>query len=90
MFEYDWKMKILILTNSFGGLYCFRKEVIKAIKDMGNKVIILAPFNSKIDYFKEIGCQLIDIQFNRKGMNPVKDLALTLRYCGIALFIAVS
>lgn len=36
-----------------------------------------------MDYFKEIGCQLIDIQFKRKGMNPVKDLGLILKYCRI-------
>ena len=73
-------MKILILTNNFRGLYSFRKEVVKAIIDAGHEVIISAPFDEKKAYFEEIGCKLIDTQFNRKGTNPVKDLGLMLCY----------
>ena len=73
-------MRILILTNNFGGLYSFRKEMVKALRDEGHEVAISAPFDEKRHYFEEIGCQLIDTQFNRKGTNPVKDLGLMLRY----------
>lgn len=73
-------MKILVLTNNFGGLYSFRKEVIKALIDEGHSVIISAPFDEKKEYFEEIGCTVIDTQFNRKGMNPVKDFSLMLYY----------
>lgn len=73
-------MKILILTNNFRGLYNFRKEVVKALLDQKYCVTISAPFDEKKDFFEDIGCQLVDTQFNRKGMNPIKDLALLLRY----------
>ena len=73
-------MKVLILTNNFIGLYSFRKEVVKAIRDAGYDVTISAPFDEKKTYFEEIGCKLIDTQFNRKGMNPLKDLKLMLYY----------
>jgi galacturonosyltransferase len=73
-------MKILILTNYFLGLYSFRKEVVKAIRDAGHEVVISAPFDEKKAYFEEIGCKLIDTQFNRKGTNPIKDLGLMMRY----------
>lgn len=73
-------MKILVLTNNFGGLHCFRKEVMKAMVDEGHEVVISAPFDDKKDYFEGIGCKVIDIQFNRKGMNPLKDLGLLMRY----------
>ena len=72
--------RILILTNNFVGLYSFRKEVVKALFDKGNEVVISAPYDEKRVYFEEIGCRLIDTQFNRKGTNPVKDLGLMLRY----------
>lgn len=73
-------MKILILTNNFVGLNSFRKEVVKALIDKGNEIVISAPFDEKKAYFEEIGCHLIDTQFNRKGTNPIKDLGLMLRY----------
>lgn len=73
-------MKILILTNNFLGLHSFRKEVVKAIRDAGHDVTISAPFDEKKAYFEEIGCKLIDTQFNRKGTNPLKDFSLMLYY----------
>ncbi len=73
-------MKILILTNNFRGLHSFRKEVVKAMMDQGYHIIISAPFDEKRKYFEEIGCQLINTQFNRQGTNPLKDIALMLNY----------
>lgn len=73
-------MKILILTNNFGGLHCFRKEVVQALVDNGDKVGISAPMDDKAHFFEEMGCELIDTKFNRKGTNPLKDFALILRY----------
>ena len=73
-------MKILILTNNFVGLHSFRKEVVKALLDNRNEIVISAPFDEKKAYFEEIGCCLIDTQFNRKGTNPIKDIGLMLRY----------
>lgn len=73
-------MKVLVLTNNFGGLFSFRKEVMKALVDAGNSLTISAPFEEMKDYFKEIGCELVDTQFNRKGTNPLKDFSLMLYY----------
>lgn len=74
-------MKILILTNNFSGLHSFRKEVVKALRDVGHEVTISAPFDSKREFFGEIGCSMIDTRFNRKGTNPIKDFSLVLNYC---------
>lgn len=73
-------MKIVILTNNFFGLHSFRKEVVKAILDAGHEIVISAPLDDKKAYFEEIGCKLIDTQFNRKGTNPIKDLKLLFLY----------
>lgn len=73
-------MRVLILTNNFVGLFSFRKEVVKKMRDKGYEIIISAPFDEKKYYFEEIGCRLIDTQFNRTGTNPIKDLSLMLRY----------
>lgn len=73
-------MKILILSNNFGGLYSFRKEVVKAFLDADNEVLISAPLDGAANYFKEIGCRIIDTAFNRKGINPLKDISLMIYY----------
>lgn len=73
-------MKILILTNSLGGLLSFRKEVLKALIEEGHSIIISAPFNEKVHFFEEMGCKLTNTPFNRKGLNPMKDLELIMHY----------
>lgn len=72
---------ILILTNSIFGLHSFRKEVVKAICDLGYKVYISIPEDhAKADYFREIGCEIIITKFSRRGMNPLADFKLMLAY----------
>lgn len=75
------KENILVLTNNIGGLYSFRKEVIKAIVDAGCEVYISKPDNNtREEYFDNIGCHIIQTDFNRKGTNPIADLILLLKY----------
>ena len=75
------KGNILVLTNNIGGLHSFRKEVMKAIVDAGFDLYISEPDdNEKVKYFEGIGCQIIKTDFNRRGMNPLDDFKLMLRY----------
>ena len=72
---------ILILTNSIGGLHSFRKEVVKAIVDAGYEVYISEPDDDeRVRYFEEIGCHIVKTDFNRRGMNPLEDFKLMLKY----------
>ena len=72
--------KILILSNNFRGLNSFRKEVLQAIINAGYEVIVSAPTDDKTSLIQSMGCTVIPTQFNRKGMNPFKDIALMFRY----------
>ena len=75
------RQKILILTNSIGGLHSFRKEVVKAIVDAGYEVYISEPDDDeRVRYFEEIGCHIVKTAFNRRGMNPLEDFKLMLKY----------
>lgn len=75
------KQKILILTNNIGGLHSFRKEVVKVIVDAGYEVYISEPDDDeRVRYFEEIGCRIVKTDFNRRGMNPVEDFRLMLKY----------
>ena len=76
------KERILVLTNFIAGLHSFRKEVMKAIVDAGYELYISVPDteDNRIEYFKSIGCIIIKTDFNRRGMNPIDDLKLMLKY----------
>ena len=72
--------KILVLANADGGLYHFRKELLKAFVDKGYSVYCALPFGEKIESIKEIGCECIDIKISRRGTNPFTDFKLLLNY----------
>lgn len=73
--------KILILANSVVGLHDFRRELIeKLIRE--NDVVASTPFddNNKVALLQETGCRLINTEMERRGMNPVRDITLMLKY----------
>lgn len=75
------KDNILILTNNIGGLHSFRKEVVKAIVDAGYEVYISEPDDDeRVQYFEQLGCHIIKTDFDRRGVNPLADFKLMLRY----------
>lgn len=73
-------MRVIVLTNNFSGLYSFRKEVVETLVKKDNEVIVSAPFDDRTRDISQLGCKVMNISFNRKGMNPVKDIKLMLQY----------
>lgn len=72
---------VLVLANSIIGLHSFRKEVVKAIVDAGYTLYVAFPDkDERAEYFESIGCKYVDVKFNRRGMNPIKDFKLLLDY----------
>ena len=80
--ENRMKHKILILTNSIGGLYSFRKEVVTTIINNGFEVVISCPSGDMVwtDFFKGIGCIIISTGFDGRGTNAWRELLLFGRY----------
>lgn len=72
--------KILILANNDVGLYKFRKELIQELIYKGYKVYISLPYGDLVDKLIELGCEFIDTNIDRRGINPVTDLKLLLDY----------
>lgn len=71
--------KILILANNDIGLYKFRKELIEVLlKD--NIVYISLPYGDLIEPLIKMGCHFIDTPIDRRGINPIKDIKLYMRY----------
>lgn len=74
--------KVAFIVNSIGGLYSFRKELVKRLRDDGNEVIICGPYleGERQKYFENIGCRIVDTTFDRHGKNPLKELELISLY----------
>lgn len=72
-------MKILIISNHSYMLYRFRKELIQALmKD--HQVVLSMPFVGHENDFQDMGIRCINTAVDRRGINPVTDLKLLVRY----------
>ena len=72
--------KILILTNHCFMLWQFRRELIGAMQKTGCDVTIGVPKGDHWEDFEAMGCHLIEVDVDRRGINPVTDVKLFVRY----------
>lgn len=72
--------KILILTNSAEGLYLFRKELLCALRSDGHTLAVSVPDDNYCEKIEALGCRVLVTDFERRGMNPLKDLQLAGKY----------
>jgi len=75
--------KVLIITNSLGGLYSFRNELVQCLLDKNYSVVIAAPDSETKESFIERGCKYIETSLEKRGTNPFTDLGLLLKYIKI-------
>ena len=73
---------ILILTNASQGLFNFRKELLDRLINEGNELYISTPNDNLeiIQKLKDMGCIIIETNLDRRGLNPIKDFLLFLKY----------
>lgn len=72
--------KILILSNHFITLYNFRKELISKLVEDGHEVFISMPKAEENQFFVDLGCEIIETEVDRRGINPIRDLMLIIKY----------
>lgn len=72
-------MKILIAANFDVGLYQFRRELIGELLK-SHSVVLSLPDGDMVRPLEKAGCQFVDTPLQRRGINPVKDLGLFVRY----------
>lgn len=78
-------MRILILANNDVGLYKFRKELLCELIAAGNELYAALPGGEYIADLEKIGVRHIHTQIDRRGINPLKDIKLIVRYFRIML-----
>lgn len=73
-------MYILFLTNIYSGGYHFRKELVESLIQHGHDVTYAAPVEPEVTIDKGLSYHVVHMPFNRRGLNPLKDLWLIIRY----------
>lgn len=64
---------IVIVVNTSWNVYNFRLGLIRSLQNMGNKIVIIAPYDKYSDILsKEF--EYYNIKMNNKGTNPKEDL----------------
>lgn len=74
--------KTIVLSNNSDGLYGFRNELLCELVKNGD-VFVSVPDNGYFDSLRAIGCQVIETPVDRRGVDPVKDIGLFMRYVKI-------
>lgn len=81
-------MKIIISANSYWNLYNFRLQLIKSLLEKNFLVIAIASKDVyKQKLINETGIKCYDIKLDSMGVNPFKDIILTMNY--IKLFYKI-
>lgn len=79
------KHLIALLTNNDDDIYCFRKELIEEIINVGYEMLISCPDGEKFELMKHIEYRYDDPVIDRRGTNIVADAKLFIHY--FSLFI---
>lgn len=67
--------KIMIIANSSKGLFNFRRELLGVLVKTC-EVIICVPDNNRTLELTELGCRVVQIKIDRRGVNPLRDFQL--------------
>jgi glycosyltransferase involved in cell wall biosynthesis len=72
-------MHVLITANTAWNLVNFRRGLIAAFLADGHRVTVLAPPDAQSPVLETMGCRVIALQMDRKGLSPLRDLGLLAR-----------
>lgn len=76
--------KVGIIANTSWNILNFRLGLIKAIRDAGHEVIIIAPEDEHSSELNQLGFQVNYVRgLSRKGTNPLTDLLLVFELAGL-------
>lgn len=76
-------MKILILANHYNTLRIFRRELLQKLSSQGHELVVSLPETDEENrkLIESYGCRIvIEPEMERRGNNPIKDLALLKNY----------
>ncbi len=73
-------MKIMMLYNKSDFAYNFTREIIEKFISENHEIVMVFPDNEYEEEFIKMGCKVLKIKMNRRGMNVFKDYGLYIQY----------
>ena len=71
---------VLISINAAWNIYNFRQGLIGALKEQGFRIVALAPQDACAARLAELGVRYVPLAMDKKGVSPLKDMLLLMRY----------
>lgn len=72
--------RVLFLVNHDVVIYNFRRELVERLLNDEHEVIISSPYGERIELLRAMGCRYVEVQLDRHGKNPLKEVKLLLYY----------
>jgi len=72
-------MKVLMIVNTDGALYGFRKPILKKLISLGHKVVSISSESRYFDSIKALGVKPIALDFARHSVSPVQNFRLIIQ-----------
>ncbi len=70
-----YRQKIIFVSNTSWTIYKFRLNLLISLKALGFQIILVASFDETTKKLREHGFDVITLNIDRKGVNPVRDLS---------------
>lgn len=76
-------MHVLITVNAAWNVWNFRQSLVARLLAEGHRVTILAPPDEAVPALERLGCRVLPLEMDVRGLNPLADLRLMLRFRAI-------
>jgi glycosyltransferase involved in cell wall biosynthesis len=73
-------MRILMTVNAAWNIWNFRRPLVEALMGDGHQITVLAPRDDAVPDLVRLGCRVRPLEMSVKGLNPIEDLKLQLRF----------
>lgn len=72
-------LHVIITDNTTWSIWNFRLPLVRRLLETGFQVTLLAPIGEHSEKLESIGCRLVDLTLDRKGLSPIGNFKLFLR-----------
>jgi N,N'-diacetylbacillosaminyl-diphospho-undecaprenol alpha-1,3-N-acetylgalactosaminyltransferase len=76
-------MKVLMIVNTDGSLYVFRKPIISKLISLGHEVVSISSESRYFASLRELGVIPIALEFSRHSVSPIHNFRLIFRLFGL-------
>jgi len=71
-------MHILLTVNAAWNIVNFRSSLVEALINDGHRITALVPVDDSIPQLRQMGCEVVPLKMDAKGLSPYADLGLVV------------